>query len=102
DGAIGLALGGVDVGLAFFKENTLAGILPRKYTALKITAATAGLVGGGDFLTVDAKNISIGVNQVSDPLATLHILSPKPAINFGEIGRAAWREGFEVSTGGTS
>src|SRR5213078_3295664 len=53
DGAIGLALDSVNVGLALFKEDTIGGILARKYTSLKITAASAGMVGGGSFLTVD-------------------------------------------------
>ena len=92
--SIGLALESVNLGLALMKERTL--ISPNKYTALKVTAASAGFVGGGDYFKLDAKRITIGVNQVSALID--NTVSTAAVINFASMNSGA---GFQVATGGT-
>ncbi|MHB8524143.1 MAG: LEPR-XLL domain-containing protein, partial [Limisphaerales bacterium] len=92
--AIGLALDSVDLGLAVMKEKAL--VSPNKYTALKVTAASAAFVGGGDYFQMDAKGISIGVNQVSALID--NTVSTAAVIDFSSMNGGA---GFQVNTGGT-
>ena len=51
DGALGVALAGVNVGLALFNSTDLAD--KTSYVALKATASSAKLVGAGDFITLE-------------------------------------------------
>src|SRR6185436_16595514 len=60
--AIGIALGNVDFGLALLKPTDITD--RAKYTALKVTASSAALVGLESFLQLSATDIVVGVNQV--------------------------------------
>ncbi len=91
--SIGLALENVNVGLLLAKETTL--IVPARYTALKVTAASASLVGMGSVLSATARGISVGYNTATS--ATDTPLTPEAAINFSAMSGG----GFNVPTGGT-
>ncbi len=92
DGAFGIALENVDVGMVFMQETTP--ILPAKYFALKITADSAGLVGFGDILQIEARDIEVGINTVDDPLD--NPLFPAPGVDFTAMEDG----GLEIPTGG--
>ncbi|MDP1579136.1 MAG: hypothetical protein Q8M02_02585, partial [Candidatus Didemnitutus sp.] len=66
-GAIGFALGGVDVALVLLRQTGVADAVAVEYTALKARADSAKFVGLGNNLTIEAKNISIEVNRAYDP-----------------------------------
>ena len=92
--SVGLALGNVAVGVLTAKETKPVG--PAKYTALKVSATSAGLVGTGSVITVTAKGIDVGFSTVSSPSDTA--LTPAPAINFSAMNGGA---GLSIATGGT-
>lgn len=90
--SIGIALGGVDVGIAFLSPTSLTDFT--NYFSLKVTADFAGLVGLGEILAVEARGITIGVNTVDDPFDTP--LSPAEAIDYTQMAEG----GLALPTGG--
>ncbi|MDP1580674.1 MAG: hypothetical protein Q8M02_10365, partial [Candidatus Didemnitutus sp.] len=89
-GALGIALGNVNVALAFFKPTDALDTIT--YTALKVEAASATLVGMGTLLTIDARNIKVAVNMASD---SANPTFDPAAINFSLLTDG----GFSVATG---
>ncbi|MEW6155801.1 MAG: hypothetical protein AB1813_00100 [Verrucomicrobiota bacterium] len=92
DGAIGLAFENVDVGIALFEGAALTDFT--KYVALKVEADSAGFVGMGDIIELNARDITIGYNTVTDPFDT--VFDPAEPIDFSAMTGG----GFAVPTGG--
>ncbi|RME35010.1 MAG: hypothetical protein D6786_03210, partial [Gammaproteobacteria bacterium] len=96
--AVGLYMGGVDFAYAMLNPNANnfvgADQLNLKFSALKASAATAGLVGLGDVLTVKLENILVELNQGSSS----SVPQLDPTIDF--TGGGATPNGLAVSVGG--
>ena len=93
EGALGVALGKVNVALALFKPTDLDDTAA--YTALKVQADSATLVGLGDLLTIEAHDITVSVNTSSD--SANPDFAPA-VIDFSQLEDG----GLEVATGNDS
>ena len=69
DGAIGIAIGGVDIGLAILTNQEEGSTV--RYLGLKISAASAALVGVESLLTVQANDVTVELNQATDEASTV-------------------------------
>ncbi len=100
--AVGVQVSGVNFALALLKAVNpttgvaLSGATARSYTALKLHAASAGLVGLDDFMTLEASGIDVKINTgtgaggaVAAPLKFDATTGDVMAVQTGAIGPEA-------------